>query len=233
MKIVPDLIRQGNLENVYKKTTAACKTTFRGEEVNFYGLLKHMESSDRDTRREAYLAWATLYEGVSDKLDALYDKLIRVRVRMAKKLKLPDYTTLGYLGMHRADYGPAEVARFRKQVRDVIVPAVARLREAQAKRLGVDKLKYYDETCIFPRRQRGPRRRGERAGSRPRSGMYREISPETGEFFDFLSGHGLFDLETRPGKHLGGYCTYLPRLSGAVHLLQLQQNGGGCQCTHP
>ncbi|MEZ4509153.1 MAG: hypothetical protein R2881_05780 [Eubacteriales bacterium] len=69
---------------------------------------------------------------------------------MAKKLGLPDYTTLGYLNMHRSDYGPAEVARFREQVRTVIVPAVAKLREEQAKRLGVDKLKYYDETCIFP-----------------------------------------------------------------------------------
>ena len=209
VKIVPDLIRQGNLENEYRKTTAACKTTFRGEEVNFYGLLKHMESPDRVERKEAYLAWAKLYEGIAEKLDTLYDKLIRVRIRMAKKLGLPDYTTLGYLGMHRADYGPAEVARFRAQVRDVIVPAVARLREAQAKRLGVDSLKYYDETCIFPDGNADPIG-GESVLVPIAQRMYREISPETGEFFDFLSGHGLFDLETRPGKHLGGYCTYLP-----------------------
>jgi M3 family oligoendopeptidase len=208
VKIIPDLILQGKLENDYKKTTAACKTTFRGEEVNFYGLLKHMESPDRAERKEAYLAWAKLYEEIADKLDAQYDKLIRVRVRMAKKLKLPDYTTLGYLGMHRADYGPDEVARFREQVRTVIVPAVAKLREAQAKRLGIDKLKYYDETCIFPDGNADPIG-GERVLVPVAQKMYREISPETGEFFDFLSGHGLFDLETRAGKHLGGYCTYL------------------------
>lgn len=208
VKIIPDLILQGKLENDYKKTTAACKTIFRGEEVNFYGLLKHMESPDRAERKEAYLAWAKLYEAIADKLDAQYDKLIRVRVRMAKKLKLPDYTTLGYLGMHRADYGPEEVARFREQVRTVIVPAVAKLREAQAKRLGIDKLKYYDETCIFPDGNADPIG-GERILVPVAQKMYREISPETGEFFDFLSGHGLFDLETRAGKHLGGYCTYL------------------------
>ena len=77
--IIPDLIAQGNLENAYKKTVAACKTTFRGEEVNFYGLLKHMESSDREERKEAYLAWAKLYEEVAPTLDKQYDKLIRVR----------------------------------------------------------------------------------------------------------------------------------------------------------
>ncbi len=207
-KIITDLILQGNVENTYKKTAAACKTTFRGKEVNFYGLLKHMESPDREERREAYLAWAKLYEGVSEKLDKQYDKLIKIRVCMAKKLGLPDYTALGYLNMHRADYGPEEVARFREQVRTVIVPAVAKLRKAQAERLGVDKLKYYDETCVFPDGNADPVG-GEKELVPAAQRMYREISPETGEFFDFLSEHGLFDLETRPGKHIGGYCTYL------------------------
>ncbi len=207
-KIILDLIRQGNVENAYKKTAAACKADFRGKEVNFYGLLKHMESPDREERKEAYLAWAKLYESISDKLDKQYDQLIKIRVRMAKKLGLPDYTAMGYLNMHRADYGPEEVARFREQVRTVIVPAVAKLRQAQAKRLGVDKLKYYDETCVFPDGNADPIG-GQNELVPVAQRMYRDISPETGEFFDFLSEQGLFDLETRPGKHLGGYCTYL------------------------
>lgn len=207
-KIILDLIRQGSVENEYKKTVAACKTTFRGEELNFYGLLKRMESPDRAERREAYLSWAKLYEGVSETLDRQYDKLIQIRIRMAKKLGLANYTALGYLNMHRADYGPEEVARFRAQVRETIVPAVAALREAQAKRLGVDKLKYYDETCVFPDGNADPVG-GEDALVPVAQRMYRALSPETGEFFDFLTEYGLFDLETRPGKHLGGYCTYL------------------------
>ena len=208
LRIIPDLIRQGNIENEYKKTTAACKTVFRGEEVNFYGLLKHMESPDREERREAYLAWAKLYEDIADQLDKLYDQLIKLRVRMAKKLKLPNYTALGYLNMHRADYGPEEVARFREQVRLVIVPAVAKLRQVQAERLGLDSLAYYDETCVFPDGNADPIG-GENELVPVAQRMYRDISPETGEFFDFLKSYGLYDLETRPGKHIGGYCTYL------------------------
>lgn len=207
-KIILDLIRQGNVENAYKKTAAACKTTFRGEECNFYGLLKHMESPDREERREAYLAWAKLYEEVSPTLDRQYDKLIQIRVSMAKKLGFSGFTELGYLNMHRADYGPAEVAKFRAQVREIIVPAVAKLRQAQAERLGVEKLKYYDETCIFPDGNADPVG-GESVLVPIAQRMYREISPETGEFFDFLTEYELFDLETRPGKHIGGYCTYL------------------------
>ena len=40
--------------------------------------------------------------------------------------------------------------------------------------------------------------------------MYRELSPESGEFFDFMVEHELFDLETKKGKRVGGYCTSLP-----------------------
>ena len=40
--------------------------------------------------------------------------------------------------------------------------------------------------------------------------MYHELSKETGEFFDFMVQHQLFDLETKPGKMQGGYCTFLP-----------------------
>jgi M3 family oligoendopeptidase len=40
--------------------------------------------------------------------------------------------------------------------------------------------------------------------------MYREMSPETGEFFDFMTEYQLFDLETKPGKRMGGYMTSLP-----------------------
>ena len=39
--------------------------------------------------------------------------------------------------------------------------------------------------------------------------MYEEMSPQTGEFFNFMVEHNLMDLETRPGKAGGGYCTIM------------------------
>ncbi|MEZ4508283.1 MAG: hypothetical protein R2912_07660 [Eubacteriales bacterium] len=148
-----------------------------------------------------------LYESVSDKLDQLYGKLIKIRIRMAKKLDLPDYTTLGYLNMHRADYGPAEVARFREQVRTVIVPAVAKLREAQAKRLGVEKLKFYDETCIFPDGNADPIG-GERARTRGAKRMVRHLAGNRRILRLFIRA-----WPVRPGNTSRqaprGYCTYL------------------------
>ena len=81
--------------------------------------------------------------------------------------------------------------------------------EAQAKRLGVDKLRYYDESLVFPGGNAHPIG-GKDDMLRAAAEMYGALSPETKEFFDFMTEHALFDLETRPGKHLGGYCTSLP-----------------------
>ncbi len=206
--IMAEKVEEANLRQAYQKLTARCTTTFRGESFNFYGLLKHMEHTDRAHRREAYLAWADLYATHADELDRLYDQLIAVRVRMATKLGYARFTELAYLNRHRTAYGPDDVARFRRQVLDIVVPACAKIRADQARRIGVEKLKYFDESLLFPEGNPVP------AGSKDQMvawarDMYRELSLETGSFFDFMAQYELFDLETRSGKRMGGYCTSL------------------------
>ncbi|MBP3704853.1 MAG: M3 family oligoendopeptidase, partial [Clostridia bacterium] len=208
-RIIEDLVKESELSVEYSKIAATCQTDFRGETCNFYGLLKHMQSTDREERREAFEKWAALYESVSDKLDEVYDKLIAVRLSMAEKLGFENYTELAYLNMGRLDYKPEHVAKFREQVRTIITPAVARMHEKQAKRLGLEKLRYYDESLVFPDGNADPIGDKEYMVNAA-SEMYAALSPETKEFFDFMTKYELFDLETRPGKHLGGYCTSLP-----------------------
>ena len=208
-RIIPDVIREGELRQQYQKDSAMAVTDFRGERCNFYGLLKHMESSDREERREAYHAWAKLYEQISPKLDAQYDELVQLRAGMAKKLGFSCYTDLAYLNRSRFDYTQEDAANFRAQIKQVVTPAVAEIREKQRKRLGLDKLCYYDEALIFPQGNADPIGDMETLVGKAQR-MYREMSPETGEFFDFMVDYHLFDLETRPGKRMGGYMTSFP-----------------------
>ena len=208
-RIVPEVIREGEVSMDYQKDSAAATTEFRGEKCNFYGLLKHMESTDREERREAFLAWAGLYESISGKLDARYDELVSLRVAMAEKMGFKSYTDLAYLNMERFDYGPEQAAAFRRQIREIVTPAVARLRERQRKRLGLDRLFFYDETLLFPEGNPSPIGTTEELVEKAQA-MYREMSPETGEFFEFMVKYRLFDLKTRPGKHMGGYMASIP-----------------------
>ena len=208
-RIVPEVIREGEVSMDYQKDSAAAFTEFRGEKCNFYGLLKHMESTDREERREAFLAWAGLYESISGKLDARYDELVSLRVAMAEKMGFKSYTDLAYLNMERFDYGPEQAAAFRRQIREIVTPAVEKLRERQRKRLGLDRLFFYDETLLFPEGNPSPIGTTEELVEKAQA-MYREMSPETGEFFDFMVKYRLFDLKTRPGKHMGGYMASIP-----------------------
>ncbi len=208
-KIIPETIREGELRQAYQKTAAGATTDFRGEKCNFYGLLKHMQSTDRAERKEAFEAWAGLYEQISGTLDGQYAELVGLRDTMAKKMGFATYTEMAYITRNRFDYAQEDAARFREQVLKIITPAVAEIREAQRIRLGVDKLRYYDEGLLFPDGNAIPIGTAKELVEKARR-MYREMSPETGEFFDFMTEYELYDLETRPGKHMGGYMTRLP-----------------------
>jgi M3 family oligoendopeptidase len=208
-KIVSDKIREGELCQAYRKTTAGAATDFRGEKCNFSRLLKHMQSPDRAERKEAFEAWAGLYERISGELDGQYAEMVRLRNAMAKKMGFGTYTEMAYIARNRFDYTQEDAARFRDQVRKTITPAVAEIREAQRKKLGVDRLRYYDEGLKFPEGNAVPDGTAKELAEKARK-MYREMSPETGEFFDFMTEYELYDLETKPGKHMGGYMTRLP-----------------------
>ena len=208
-RIVQDRIREGELRQAYQKDSALASTEFRGEKCNFYGLLKHMESPDRQERKEAYHAWADLYREISPKLDEEYSELALLRTRMARTLGFPSYTEMAYLQRGHYDYTQADTAAFRKQIKEIVTPAVAEIRERQRKRLGLEKLCYYDEALLFPEGNADPEGTEEELVEKARQ-MYREMSSETGEFFDFMVKYHLFDLETRPGKRMGGYMTSFP-----------------------
>ncbi|MBR1686760.1 MAG: M3 family oligoendopeptidase [Clostridia bacterium] len=207
--IVEDTIRAGEISQAYQKDSAMAKTVFRGEECNFYGLLKHMESTDREERREAFHAWAALYAQISPQLDAQYDELVHLRDGMARKLGFTSFTDLAYLERGRFDYTQEDAAVFRRQILEHVTPFVAELRERQRQRLGLDLLCYYDEALIFPEGNADHEGDMETLVGKAQA-MYREMSPETAEFFDFMVKYQLFDLESRPGKRMGGYMTRFP-----------------------
>lgn len=209
-EIIPDKVEEAKLSQEYSKITAQCKCDFDGEECNFYGLLKHLESTDRDERIRAFKAWADMYESVSEKLDDIYSKLTKVRDSMAKKLGFNNYIEYIYLANGRYDYTAEDVAKFRENVRKYITPAVAKLFEEQRKTIGVDKLHYYDEQLTSPTGNANPEGTTAEKVAKAKQ-MYSEMNAQTGEFFDFMCEHELFDLESKPGKHMGGYCTFLPK----------------------
>lgn len=208
--IVDDQVKEAELVSRFMKTQAAATVEFKGEQIGNYGLLKIMQSTDRAERKEAFEAWAKLYEGIAPMLEEVYDGLVKVRAGMAKKLGFKSFIPMGYLRRRRFDYTEKELEVFRKQVREVVVPAAAKLYERQKEALGIDTLYYYDESIASPSGNPVPIGDKEYLVGEAQK-MYRELSKESGEFFDFMMEYELFDLDSKHGKRAGGYCTILPQ----------------------
>ena len=206
--IVLPSIKEGNLETKYSKTAATASTDFMGEKCNFYGLLRHTESIDREERKSAAEKYAKLLEGISGDLDKIYGKLVKLRCTIAKRLGYKNYIQYIYDARGRYDYNAEKVVEFREAIYKYITPLCEKLYKDQAERLGLEKLEFYDEPLCFAEGNATPIGTPEELTEHARK-MYEEMSPETGEFFNFMVEHELYDFVTRENKHLGGYMTFL------------------------
>jgi len=208
---VENQIEENHLVQEYSRAAAAASTEFHGETVNFYGLLKKMQDPDRSLRREALTAWSDLYQSVAGQLDDIYSRMVENRLKQAETLGFNSYEDMIFLQMERFDYTREDIDRFRENIVRYVVPVVSDIYENRRRTLKLDQLHYYDEFLTDPAGNICPQ------GSVPEllaeaQKMYRELSPETGEYFDQMMDRAMFDLQTRPGKHQGGYCTFLPTL---------------------
>lgn len=204
-----ELMQQENkLSSEYSKLVASAQVEFDGKTLTLAQLGPYRESTDREIRKQALAASTQFFAGNEEKFDALFDKLVKVRHKIAVTLGYKNFVELGYIRMMRVDYNAAMVKKFRDQVRDFIVPLASRLYDRQAERIGVDSLKFYDESLNFISGNATPQGSADwiiENGSK----MYDELSPETGEFFRFLTDRKLMDVEAKTGKESGGYCTFI------------------------
>lgn len=207
-EIIEDLQQENKLSSEYTKLLASARIMFEGEERNLPGLVPFQLSTDRVKRRQANQAKYSFFKANEEKFDEIYDSLVKVRTRMAKKLGFANFIELGYARMLRSDYNPEMVANFRKQVEKSIVPAASKLRERQRRRLGLATLAYYDEKFCFQGGNASPQGDSEWIVNNGRR-MYDELSAETGEFFQFMVENELMDLVSKKGKAGGGYCTFI------------------------
>ena len=208
-KIIGDMQKDNAICSKYQKLLASASLDFDGKKVNLSQLGAYQLSKDREVRKAAYAKRTEFFIEHEAELDEIYDELVKLRDRMAKKLGYKNYVELGYIKMQRNSYDADDVGRFREQVKCVLVPFLRNLHEQRRKDLAVDKLKFYDEEVFYAGGNPIPKGTPEEMFEAGKL-MYSELSPETKEFFDFMLDNALFDVLAKEGKAGGGYCTYLP-----------------------
>lgn len=208
-EIIPDAQEENRLSSKYSKLIASAKIDFDGKELNLSQMVPYTQSKDRNVRIEAAKKVAQFFSENQDEFDNIYDSLVKVRTRMAQKMGYKNFVEFGYKQLSRLEYNAKMVEGYRKQVLENIVPLHTELRERQKKRLGVEKLKFYDEAIKFNSGNADPHGSPEWILNNGKT-MYKELSKETDEFFTFMTENNLLDLLSKKGKMSGGYCTYIP-----------------------
>ena len=206
-ELVADIQQENALRNRYSKLLASAQIPFRGEVYTLSQLSPWKGNPDDAIRLEAWTAEGNWYNEHGAELDEIYDELVKLRHSMGKKLGFDGFTPLGYLRMRRNCYGEEEIDRFRVAVQTYLVPLVKKLYIQQARRQGRDfPLNFADKDLAF--RSGNPKPAGGPAeilamGDK----FYSELSPETDVFWKFMREHEMLDVESKPGKAGGGYCS--------------------------
>ncbi|MDJ0521676.1 MAG: M3 family oligoendopeptidase [Planctomycetota bacterium] len=193
----------------YTELVSSASFEFRGETLNLSQLQKYATHADRQVRHDAAkLRWGWFQEN-AERLDEIFHELVGLRAKQAGKLDYPTYVELGYRRMGRVDYDQKDVERYRKEVREHVVPLCSRIREQQRVSLGVDTLMAWDEAVYDE--LGAPKPKGDHDWMVERAHeMFGEMGSGLGEFFQLMDGGSLLDLKAREGKAGGGFCTSFP-----------------------
>jgi oligoendopeptidase F len=97
--ILQDLQEENRLKSEYTKIKGRAKIHFRGKDYNLSSIVKFYNSPDRETRKESIDVKWQFYKDNADKIEGIYDQLVKVRTRIAQKLGYKNFVELGYARM--------------------------------------------------------------------------------------------------------------------------------------
>ena len=208
-EIIEDCQRENALVTEYSKLMSGMLFEYEGEKLPLSAIRGKLEDHSREVRKAVAVAIGKGLAVHAKELDEIYDKLVKLRTEIAKKLGYENFVELGYYRMGRMDYNAEMVAAFRENVKENLVPCVAKLKDDLAKELNIERITFYDNEIYTP--GCSPKPILDKDGIfKAASEMYDEMSPEIGAFMHSMIENEAFDVDAREGKWGGGYCTTFP-----------------------
>ncbi len=203
--VLPLMDEESELSEQYSIMMSQLVAEVDGERVTMPQLAKMGASTDRAVRQKFNKITEETMMPLGEKLDELYDKMVKVRHKIAVETGFESYTDYCFCKHGRTGYGREELKRFAQSVKEFIVPVASKLVEAQSQRLGHE-VKFYDEGTVFV----GKEVKVEKEVLSAFQNIFNALSPETKVFYDELRSREFFDLELREGKINGAYSNFVP-----------------------
>jgi len=222
---IPLLNEEKKLAETYMSINGAQTVSWEGKEIPITQLSPAMEDPDRDRRERA---WRTRTERKFEDREALNEvwiKNLQLRQQIARNAGYDNYRDYRWQQCYRFDYTPDDCKALHDAVEQVIVPVASQLAEKKRQLLGVETLRPWDAP-VDPRASEAPRAIADiDALLRQCAGLFAQIDPVLGGYFDIMIKEQCFDLEERANKAPGGYnlgleVKQLPFIFGRVQTIQ-------------
>lgn len=197
------------LSAAYQKVTGGLSVEWDGERKTIPQLQPYLKDGNRATRERAFRAGAAAYLDERDVLADQFDKMYELRVAVAREAGFADYQQYCFAAKHRFDYTPADCARFHEAVIASVTPAVDRLMSYRRRSLQVETLRPWDVTVDLDIKEPLHPFADVDTFVNKAQNIFNRVDGELGARFRIMTDESLLDLESRPGKAPGGYCTDL------------------------
>lgn len=207
-KIVPECIEENKLVTEYDKLLAELTYPWNGKKVTLGEMHGFCKSADRATRKKAFTVIGETLATVGDKLDDIFDRLVKVRTAMAKKMGFTDFVEMGDLRIGHIGYGRKEIAVFRESVLNDVVPTIAALKAELAETLGIERIHLYDNDNYIAGGNIDPKGTAADLFAAAQK-IYDDMDPALGAFFKEMCDAEAIDYVARDGKMGGGYAEML------------------------
>ena len=209
---LPLQTQEAKLGQDYDKMIGAQTVEWDGETITLSRLAQVQQSHDRALREKAFRLDMERRLADRQTQNDLWVRFLDNRIVQAQNLGLgTDYRAFVWKRTCRFDYTPDNCREFAAAIEEVVVPEAKKIMARRAARLGVDKLRPWDTDAPTPgEAPLQPYDTVEEFSSKA-GAMLHKVDPELGAYYDTMQREGLLDLDNRPGKAPGGYCTGFPQ----------------------
>lgn len=193
------------LSQEYQTICGAMMVQFEGQERTLPEMGKYLLEIDRNVRERAWRATAERRLKDKDKLENIFDQMLKLRHQIALNAKCKNFRDYKFKSLHRFDYTPQDCKAYHQSAEEVILPLWAKILE---RRKGQMKLKAFRpwDMAVDPL-DRLPLKPFAKADELIGgcSKIFKAVDPLFGKQFQEMIDLHLLDLESRKGKAPGGY----------------------------
>jgi oligoendopeptidase F len=189
----------------YQGITGSMSVKLGDQEYTLEQAAVFLKDTDRKIRQEAWEAITARRLEDKEKLDELFNSLLKLRHQVALNAGFENFRDYMFQALGRFDYTPGDCYDFHKAIQEEIVPLLKLQAEKRLNALELNELKPWDmDVDISGKPALKPFSNGEELIEKSIK-CFRGLSPYIGERLEIMKANGFFDVDSRKGKAPGGY----------------------------